>query len=259
MDVAECCTRIVDHTERIAAAGEHADAPVPSCPGWTVADLIAHLGEVQRWAATLIEGGLTSLGDVPADFLGDVPPAAERPEWLRSGCGRLVSALLAADLATAYPVFLADPVTPPVQFWARRQAHESAIHAVDATSAVSAAAGAATIQFQPQFAADGIDEFLTGFVPRRRTHLHHDPPATIEVVTTDTPGSWSLTIGPDAPVAQRLDSAPAQVDCTVSGPAEAVYAALWNRGPWLGGDRVQVTGDVGLFALLGESVQIRWG
>jgi uncharacterized protein (TIGR03083 family) len=254
MDVAELCAKIVDHTERIAAAGEHPDAHVPSCPDWTVADLIAHVGEVQRWAATLIEGRLTSLGDVPAGFLGEVPAVAERPQWLRAGCQRLVSALRSADPDTAYPCFLTDPVSPPALFWARRQAHESAIHAVDASSAAGT-----TIDFPPPFAADGIDEFLTGFVPRRRTHLHHDPPATIDVVTTDTPGAWLLTIGAETPSTQRLDAAPAQADCTITGPAEAVYAALWNRGPWLGGKRLQVTGDTTLFALLGESVRIRWG
>lgn len=258
MDVAEYCRKIVEHTERIAAAGDHPDAPVPSCPGWTVADLIAHLGEVQRWAATLIEGRLTRLGDVPADFLGEVPATTDLPGWLRSGCRRLVTGLRAADPETALPSFLADPVHPPVLFWARRQAHESGIHVVDAASAVGA-----DCDFQPRFAADGIDEFLTGFLPRRHTPLHHDQPASIHVVTSDTPGgtpgSWLLTIGPDTPVAHRLDTAPAHADCTVSGPAAAIYAAVWNRGPWLGGERVQVTGDVGLFALVGGSVQIRWG
>jgi uncharacterized protein (TIGR03083 family) len=258
MDVADYCNKIVDHTERIAAAGEHADAPVPSCPGWTVADLIAHLGEVQRWAATLVEGHLTRLGDVPAGFLGEVPAAAERRQWLRDGCQRLVTALRSADPDTAYPSFLADPAKPPVVFWARRQAHESAIHAVDAASATGTA-----IDFAAGFAADGIDEFLTGFLPRRHTTLHLDRPATIHVAAIDapgdTPGSWLLTVGPDAPVVQRLDTPPAHADCTLRSPAEAMYGAVWNRGPWLGGERLQVTGDATLFALLGESVQIRWG
>ena len=32
------------------AARSGLDAPVPSCPDWTVADLVAHLGVAHRWA-----------------------------------------------------------------------------------------------------------------------------------------------------------------------------------------------------------------
>ena len=31
-------------------------APVPTCPGWTVRDLVAHQGMVHRWAAALVRG-----------------------------------------------------------------------------------------------------------------------------------------------------------------------------------------------------------
>ena len=36
------------------AAG--ADAPVPTCPGWTVRDLLAHQGMVHRWATAVVRG-----------------------------------------------------------------------------------------------------------------------------------------------------------------------------------------------------------
>src|SRR5207253_3038416 len=34
----------------VTAARRGADAPVPSCPDWTVGDLVAHLGVAHRWA-----------------------------------------------------------------------------------------------------------------------------------------------------------------------------------------------------------------
>ncbi len=39
-------TALVDAAD---AAG--LDAPVPTCPEWTVADLLGHIGRVHRWAA----------------------------------------------------------------------------------------------------------------------------------------------------------------------------------------------------------------
>ena len=33
-----------------AGAGAGPDDPVPSCPEWTVRDLVRHLGGVHRWA-----------------------------------------------------------------------------------------------------------------------------------------------------------------------------------------------------------------
>ena len=40
----------------LAAAAEEAglDAPVPTCPGWTVNDLVLHIGEVHRWATAAV-------------------------------------------------------------------------------------------------------------------------------------------------------------------------------------------------------------
>ena len=39
---------------RVAAAEAGVDAPVPGCPDWTVADLVAHLGEVHLfWTAVV--------------------------------------------------------------------------------------------------------------------------------------------------------------------------------------------------------------
>ncbi len=32
------------------------EAPVPTCPDWTVLDLVAHQGMVHRWAGALVRG-----------------------------------------------------------------------------------------------------------------------------------------------------------------------------------------------------------
>jgi uncharacterized protein (TIGR03083 family) len=51
------------------AAAPSLDAPVPSCPEWTLFDLVQHLGTGQRWWATIVAAG-------PAE----APPAKDAAE-----------------------------------------------------------------------------------------------------------------------------------------------------------------------------------
>lgn len=37
-----------------AAARAGLAADVPTCPGWTVRDLLPHIGGIHRWAATVV-------------------------------------------------------------------------------------------------------------------------------------------------------------------------------------------------------------
>ena len=50
---------LADATDRFAdtAASGDLDDPVPTCPEWSLADLVLHLGEVHLWAAHAIVNG----------------------------------------------------------------------------------------------------------------------------------------------------------------------------------------------------------
>ena len=50
-------TSVVDQTQLFASWVREADPalPVPSCPDWTLADLVGHVGGTQHWVATLTE------------------------------------------------------------------------------------------------------------------------------------------------------------------------------------------------------------
>ena len=146
-----------------------------------------------------------------------------------------------------YDVFLNDPPTPRLLFWARRQAMELCIHRVDAESAV-----ARCTPFPPKVAADGIDEFLTGFITRGKGAVHRDTPHTIGVVPTDVDERWTVTIRDGPIVTERKQS---KSDCTVTGPASDIFMALWNRPA---SDAMQVAGDASLITDLGANVRIRW-
>src|SRR5258707_14400756 len=77
--------------------------------------------------------------------------------------------------------------------WARRQAHETSVHGVDA----ELAANQAVAPFPAPFAADGIAELLECFITRPCGRLRSGPARVPRVRCTDAPGAWMVTIGPD--------------------------------------------------------------
>ena len=50
------------------------DAPVPTCPGWTVRDLLAHQGMVHRWATAVVRADPADVDDVAVEAEGRAAP-----------------------------------------------------------------------------------------------------------------------------------------------------------------------------------------
>jgi uncharacterized protein (TIGR03083 family) len=228
-----------------AARSSGLSASVPTCPGWEVGDLVRHIGGVHRWASAFV-GGRSEPWDVELEeVVGAWPADTELIPWYLEGHQRLVDLLTAADPAMTCWTFLAAP--SPLAMWARRQAHETAIHRVDAEAAVGS-----RVEFSPVFAADGIDELLMCFVGGRARRLRSSVRHTLEVQTDDTHQSWLLMVGPEG---VQVRSGPGSADCTLSGPASALYQALWNRRAL---DGLAVRGQRHVLELFLERVQIRW-
>lgn len=201
---------------RLAAELE-LSTPVPTCPGWRMRDLLRHLGFVHRWAARYVSEGLVEMVDEPDEeaILARGPSDAELPAWLAEGHAALVAALSCADPAVSCWTFLEAPT--PLHFWARRQAHETAVHRVDA----ELSAGRATA-FDARFASDGIDELLAGFLARNggegggtRLQVHAD----------DTGDDWVVSIGLAVTARRGTEGG----DDRLSGGASDLYLLLWNR------------------------------
>src|SRR5262245_19158918 len=142
-------------------------APVPTTPDWTVRQLVAHQGMVHRWATGIIRGERVT----PNEYERQGREAADPVEWLRDGAIDLAQALAEAPEDPDALVFLEDAPSAKL-FWARRQCHETTMHAIDA---LSAALGrypkAADTWISTELAVDGIDELLTGFVTRPKSRL----------------------------------------------------------------------------------------
>lgn len=246
--------------ELLAVAAERAGmgAAVPSCPGWAVRDLLRHTGYVHRWATGFVAGGLgrPSGGASEAEILGQGPGDAELPGWFREGHAALARALSEAPPDLDCWAFLAAP--SPLAFWARRQAHETAIHRVDAEQAASGAgpAAAGSGPFEPGFAADGVDELIMGFLARsvrRGNWPGLDGSLAIHAEDGAAGRADWLVGGVGAPGVSR-GTGPA--DCHVTGPAAGLYLTLWNRLP---PDGLRVEGDPGFLTRFGNTLQITWG
>ncbi|WP_236238851.1 maleylpyruvate isomerase family mycothiol-dependent enzyme [Streptomyces sp. CC228A] len=250
MDTAEHIKYLTHEGQLLADAAEQAgpDAEVPTCPGWHVRDLLRHTGMVHRWATAFVTEGDTAYraGAGEPDLDGD-PLLA----WFREGHGALVAALAQAPEALECWTFL--PAPSPLAFWARRQAHETTVHRVDAESALGLVAGRSPVD--ARLAADGVDELLCGFHGREKSRVRTDRPGTLRIRATDTGDVWTVLLSAQAPRTARDAEGPA--DCELSGPAEALHLTLWNRiRP--GSPAVTLTGDERLARLWRETSAVTW-
>ena len=176
MEIAEHVDALRRQGQWLADAAERAglDATVPPCAPWQVKDLLRHTGYVHRWAARHITECPDQIIDGPSeeDILRGGADDAGLLAWFRDGHAALARTLATADPAMECPTFMAAPC--PLAFWARRQAHETAIHRADAESAADA-----TPEYEAGFAADGVDELIMGF-GRRRKYQPGSGPKTAE-------------------------------------------------------------------------------
>lgn len=251
MDVNELIEHLQHEGEVLADTANALDpfARVPTCPDWQLRDLVRHVGGVHRWAATIVRDARTEPSDRPLEEVaGGWPADADLVAWFRDGHRALVQTLTDAEPDLVCWTFL--PAPSPRAFWARRQMHETAIHRVDGQSA----AGAIT-PIESEQAADGIDEFLTGFAARRR-RWPWDEPRRLELRAVDAAREWRVQIGPER--VEVVASPDGWVsDCSVTGTASDLLLLLWNRVAAHELD-IPPDGDPELLATWREMVLVQW-
>lgn len=183
---------VVAMAAALRAAGP--ERPVPSCPGWTVADLTAHVTAVHRW----VLGALENAGTPPYDE----KPAS--PDDYADAAQAMVARL--RELPADAPCWTFDRDDRTAAFWRRRQLQEVSVHRWDVDGH----------ELDPQVAEAGVDEVVRFFVPRQ---LHQGrltlPPGT--VVLDSGSRTWTLG-GGDGPTA------------TVTGSVQDLDLVLWGRG-----------------------------
>ncbi|WP_190014761.1 maleylpyruvate isomerase family mycothiol-dependent enzyme [Streptomyces lucensis] len=242
METAEFLETLDREGQLLAAAAADAGtgAKVPTCPGWQVRDLLRHTGAVHRWAAAFVADRHTTprpIGDSP-DLDG-----AELVTWYRDSHRLLVGTLAAAPADVECWTFLPAAGPSALAFWTRRQAHETTVHRYDA----EAARGGPASPVAREFAVDGIDELLRGFHARPKSRVRTEEPRTLRIRAVDAgpDAAWTVRLTAGPPVTVR--GAAGEAEAELSGPADALYLALWNRAPV-----PAVSGDDSLAALWRE-------
>ena len=234
--------------ELARAAGP--DAPVPTCPTWDVRALLAHQAMVHRWAAANVRG------DDPDSVPNQTTirtTVDDIESYYRDGHAGLLAALRSAPDDLQAMTFLNDAPAPR-HFWARRQAHETTIHMVDALAASlgrvpasdEAAIGRAV-------ALDGIDELLCGFFTRGTSKLYDGDEYTLAVAPSDAESRWVVHVAAKLTVRADADEALAEADATTTGTADQLYLGLWNRG-----DEVSASGRADVLDRWRATQRVRW-
>jgi uncharacterized protein (TIGR03083 family) len=221
-------------------------APVPSCPGWQVDDLVFHLASIYHWVHGHVNRGVTSPPEprpaVPRDLL---PAGATALTWWDEEFEGLV-----ALLGTLAPDALAwnwAPRPKTVEFWSRRMALETTIHRWDAQMAVGRAEPVET-----RLAADGVTEVIDSWLPSGRRRGPTDRYGVVQLTATDIDESWLVRLRGEGGMAlldtdTLLDADDPHARVFARGTASDLLLSLYGRIPF---DVLEVSGDSSLLAAL---------
>lgn len=204
---------------RVAVSESDAAAPVPSCPKWTVRNLISHLGRVYIYVRGAVEGA----GEQPSR--PDRPTGDDLLPWFDEAYAALVTRLDATEPEAAAWNWSNQPNV--AGFWPRRMAHETAVHRWDAQM-VSGMAH----PVEPELAADGVSEVLDTILPIGRAVNKTGVTGLVRLSTTDVDRTWLVRLRPEGVTlldeGTVLDDA-AEAQTGVGGTASDLLLALWGR------------------------------
>jgi uncharacterized protein (TIGR03083 family) len=215
-----------------AATAAGMQAAVPSCPGWSVDDLVRHIAQVYEHKIAC-----TALGKAPDPWPPEWPADRDPIEWFGDAHVRLLSMFAANGPQTHSATWW--PPDQTVGFWARRMAQETAVHRVDA----ELAAGEAT-PVDPALAVDGVDEILRLMLEGDWSDEPEDDAHGQRVAVSTGDRSWIITMEREK---ASVDEDAGGADATIGGEPSDVYLWLWGRAP---DERVTREGDEDVVRLL---------
>ena len=215
------------------------DAPVPSCPEWTLADLVWHLTTLYGWVSRHVNRGTTERPE-PRDESVPVPEGSDLIGVWTESFTELLATLDAVD--PELPAWNWAPQAKKAHFWHRRMAHETTMHRWDAQMA-----GGLTEPIEAKLASDGVTEVLDSWLPAGRHSGPADRAGMIALHATDVDQVWYVRLrGRGVALLDTdtlLDTDDHHERATASGSASDLVLALYGRIPF---DTLLVTGDVSL-------------
>jgi len=220
-----------------AAAKSAADlgGKVPTCPEWTLLDLVHHLGKVQRRWAAIVTAGPTD-ADPPALEGGEAPPREREAllAWSAEGTRQLLEALSEAGPDRRCWTWWGEESDSPETSGAigRHQVQEVTVHAYDAQITAGAP------QPLPDEAAlDGVEEFLSTCVSTESPWPHEA--AVIDFHAAEG-GSWRLLLSADGARSSRLAEPGTAPDASARATASEHVLVFYDRLPL---DTLQMDGN----------------
>jgi uncharacterized protein (TIGR03083 family) len=150
---------------------------------------------------------------------------AQHGIWLNAGADRVIEAVTAAGSDLVWTLAGIGPAS----FWARRRAHEAAVHLADAQLAAGR-----DVDLAPEIAADGVDEWLARIAAGaggtaedlrgdgQSLHFHATDPGLSGA------GEWLVT---RAPSGVTVEHGHGKADVAVRGPAASLLLVLTRRLP----------------------------
>ena len=225
---------IIEHTRRLAesAAAAGPDAAVPTTPGWTITDLVEHVGQSQDWVAEIIERRITDPTQLPTEMAVLPTDPGEWQAWLSESALRVASAC--SDDALDAPVFNASgDERSGTRFWMSGALNEAVVHGFDAANAANRPS-----DIYADIAAALISNHLAMLTSptweMRRSESAHAIRGTGQTLLwlatdiTDDSGAWFVELRPDGATWQPGTQ---QADVTVTGPARSLLLTLTRRLP----------------------------
>ena len=205
----------------IEVAAPQLSSDVPSCPGWSMTDLIDHVTEVYWHKEIATRTGKEPENWPPAELPGDEP--IEKLTLALEGLMATLAEHKGSDVCWTW-----NPEDQTVGFWHRRMAQEIAIHGFDGLNAVGANGG-----ITPEIAADGVDELLQVFISGDWSDIPQaGADQTVHVSCTDTDDNWRIALTPTNVAVERVSSFGVEKpDALLAGSASDVDLVLWHRLP----------------------------
>ncbi len=212
----------LDFEALVAAAQACPEAVIPSCPGWTMRDLVSHMVGVYRHKAATID-----LGEAPPDRVtggwGDLDPDRDPIEQLREAHTQIRQRLLEHSIDD--PAYTFWPPEQTVGFWVRRMPQETAVHRWDA----QAAGESVPAEIAEDLALDGVDELLGWLAWDWGDEEALDGATEQQVVISSGVHSWTVTVHPTQfVIAGGIQTD--EPDAWITGPAHDLLLYLWGRG-----------------------------
>jgi uncharacterized protein (TIGR03083 family) len=200
----------------LAAFAADPKADVEQCPGWDVAAVVRHVGQVQGRTARVVRERL----DARAPRLEEPDDDGELATWFQAIADDLLEVLATTPLDAAMYTFV-GPGT--AAWWVERMGVETTVHAWDA-----ARSAGVPFDIDPDLARRGVAELMRAFVPTHSQFRGTDAPrrGSLHLHRTDGDGEWLLVDGPDGAVVTEEH---AKGDAALRATASDLLLVMWNR------------------------------